>query len=167
MTSSPLLRPVPQSGSPLLHSSAPQQQQQQQQQEIHPLLAMLSQNAQNSAQPLPAMPIVAGSPQPSPYTSHPGVLPASSASPALLTPLHFLTSSAPASTNAPAASAGATLLASLQAGNAASSPPASAGPPVMTRGAFQSYVLSLCNDAATVDWLYQRYLARPGQHPFA
>jgi len=72
----------------------------------------------------------------------------------LLAPSHFMTSAsaAPAVTSSAPAPVG----------------PAPAQPTKLrTPTEFKDYLTFLCNDKATFDWLYQKYLANPQQHPFA
>lgn len=153
--------------------------------DLHPqLLAMLSLSVANQSAALPPMPVLSSQaaqpatvvPASSPYAARaspdsfvaapaPAVSAAAAATPVLLAPSHFLTSTAPTSSVAPASSpssAASTAVAAVPRG-----PIPAAPTKLRTASEFKDYLLFLCNDPATFDWLYQKYLANPQQHPFA
>ena len=160
-----------------------QQQQQQQQQstsavpaaapssEIHPLLAMLNRSVASQGTALPPMPTIpaaqsaAGVPVSSPYAAarSPDPTPATHQQPTtsvLLTPSHFMSSTS--------ASSAPSLPLATSSNMGAPVGPAPAQPmKLRTPSEFKDYLTFLCNDQATFEWLYQKYLANPQQHPFA
>lgn len=159
--------------------------------DIHPLLAMLNQSVANRS---PSPTHIAPQTSPVvPYTSPYAVstartdattTAASNAAPAptLLSPAHFLAAAAAApstTTGVPSAANSSSsqlmtpqsLLSTLQLGGpatTAAAPSNTATPSgVMSRVDYRAHLMSLLNDPATFDWMYQKYLARPNQHPFA